>query len=154
MADFDIAVEFLLGHEGGLVVNTSDPGGRTNFGISQRRYPTIDIAKLTRDDAKQIYRHDYWRFDPIASQRVANKLLDMAANVGPVPAAKLLQQSLRYFVVGPIVIDGMLGHQTISAIESVHEDALAAELKARACVHHAGVSSRPGMDQFLLGWIR
>ncbi|MCU1273773.1 MAG: hypothetical protein JWO48_1204 [Bryobacterales bacterium] len=154
MADFDIAVEFVLGHEGGLSVNAADPGGTTNFGISQRQYPTIDIVNLKRDDAKLIYKRDYWRFDPVASQRIANKLLDLSVNVGPMTAAKLLQQALRYFEAGPIVIDGILGHQTIAAIDSVHEDPLLSELKARACVFHAGIARRPGQDQFFLGWIR
>jgi lysozyme family protein len=154
VADFETAVEFVLGHEGGLSVNAADPGGTTNFGISQRQYPTIDIVNLKRDDAKLIYKRDYWRFDAVASQRIANKLLDLAVNVGPMTATKLLQQSLKYFLAGPVVVDGILGHRTIMAIESVHEDPLVAELKARSCVYHAGVAMRPGQDQFLLGWIR
>jgi lysozyme family protein len=154
MADFDIAVEFVLKHEGALSVNPNDPGGTTNWGISQRSYPTLPVEKLTRDDAKAIYKRDFWRFDPVSSQRVANKLLDLAVNMGPVPAAKLLQESLRYFVVGPLIVDGLLGHQTISSIESVQEDPLVEELKARAVVSHAIMASRPGMNGFLLGWIR
>ncbi|HWC97240.1 MAG TPA: glycosyl hydrolase 108 family protein [Candidatus Sulfopaludibacter sp.] len=154
MADFEQAVEFVLKHEGGLVVNMGDPGGTTNFGISQRSYPTLPIEKLTRDDAKAIYKRDYWRFDPVKSQRIANKLLDLAVNMGPVPAAKLLQESLRYFVVGPLIVDGLLGHQTISSIDSAEEEPLVAELKARAAVAHSIAASRPGMNQFLLGWIR
>jgi lysozyme family protein len=154
MADFELAVEFLLGHEGGVSVNAADPGGTTNFGISQRQYPTIDIVNLKRDGAKLIYKRDYWRFDSIASQRVANKLLDLAANVGPMTSTKLLQEALKFFLAGPIVADGILGHQTIAAIESVHEDPLVSELKARAIVFHAGVAARPGQAQFFLGWVR
>jgi lysozyme family protein len=54
MSNFDLAVEFVLRHEGGLVHNPHDPGGTTNFGISQRAYPEVDIGNLTRDEAKEI----------------------------------------------------------------------------------------------------
>jgi len=36
MADFNLAIETVLANEGGLSENPSDPGGLTNFGISQR----------------------------------------------------------------------------------------------------------------------
>ena len=34
--NFDIAFERLLGHEGGYVDHPSDPGGRTNHGVTER----------------------------------------------------------------------------------------------------------------------
>jgi lysozyme family protein len=37
-----------------------DPGGGTKFGISSKAYPNKDIEHLTRDQAIQIYYHDYW----------------------------------------------------------------------------------------------
>ena len=36
-----------LGKEGGYVNNSRDPGGETNFGISKRAYPNVDIKNLT-----------------------------------------------------------------------------------------------------------
>lgn len=53
-------MEFVLAWEGGYTDDPTDPGGRTNFGISQRAYPDLDIASLTREDAVAIYRRDYW----------------------------------------------------------------------------------------------
>src|SRR5207248_918577 len=35
-------------------------GGETNFGISKRKYPTLDIKNLTDLGAVAIYRRDYW----------------------------------------------------------------------------------------------
>ena len=32
----------------------SDPGGETNWGISKREYPDLDIKNLTRDEAKAV----------------------------------------------------------------------------------------------------
>ena len=57
---FDAAVNTVLRFEGGYVWNKNDPGGETNFGISKRSYPNVDIKALTREKATEIYRIDYW----------------------------------------------------------------------------------------------
>ena len=57
---FDRAVTFVLLMEGGYVNDPDDPGGETNHGISKRSYPNLDIRSLTIDDAKTIYKRDYW----------------------------------------------------------------------------------------------
>jgi|WetSurMetagenome_2_1015567.scaffolds.fasta_scaffold177536_3 lysozyme family protein len=54
------AINFVLIHEGGYVHDPQDPGGATNFGISQRSYPNCNIAGLTEEGAKEIYKRDYW----------------------------------------------------------------------------------------------
>ena len=83
MADFIQAVELVLKHEGGFTPGLpNDPGGATNFGISQRAYPDVDIKNLTVEGAKEIYRRDYWHFDAIEDQQLANCLLDCAVNQG------------------------------------------------------------------------
>lgn len=58
--NFDKAIEFILRREGGYVNHPDDPGGETNFGISRRAHPDIDIKNLNRDGAKEIYKKDYW----------------------------------------------------------------------------------------------
>lgn len=60
MSDFERAVAFVLAHEGGYVNNPQDPGGETNWGISKRSYPDLDIRNLTRARAVEVYRRDYW----------------------------------------------------------------------------------------------
>jgi lysozyme family protein len=57
---FDVAVNEVLGEEGGYVNNVSDPGGETQWGISKRAFPDVDIKNLTRDDAKALYEAHYW----------------------------------------------------------------------------------------------
>jgi lysozyme family protein len=57
---FQLAIEFVLPQEGGYSNDAADPGGETNFGISKRKYPNLDIKKLTDLDAVAIYRRDYW----------------------------------------------------------------------------------------------
>ena len=61
MYDFDACVDAVLGEEGGYVNNPADPGGETQWGISKRAFPQVDIKNLTRDDAKAIYLVHYWQ---------------------------------------------------------------------------------------------
>ena len=49
MSAFDIAFKLTIGHEGGYVNDPDDPGGETNYGISKRSYPDVDIANITID---------------------------------------------------------------------------------------------------------
>lgn len=60
MTPFQNAVTFTIKHEGGYVDNSNDPGGETNYGISKREYPNLDIKNLSVADAITIYKRDYW----------------------------------------------------------------------------------------------
>ena len=56
---FDLTV---MQFEGGsrYTNDADDPGGETKYGISKRSNPDLDIARLTKDQAKEIYRQRYW----------------------------------------------------------------------------------------------
>jgi len=62
--DFNTAFEKLMQFEGGFVNNPKDPGGATNFGITQavaRSHGyTGDMQALPVGTAKAIYQTDYW----------------------------------------------------------------------------------------------
>jgi lysozyme family protein len=77
--------EWILTTEGGYVNNPQDPGGETKYGISKRAYPNIDIAKLTLDQALNIYYNAYWQ--PLGLSNypfpVAFVCLDCAILCGP-----------------------------------------------------------------------
>ena len=60
MTLWEAAITSLLKHEGGWVHHESDPGGETNWGISKRSYPHLDIKNLTREQAVAIFERDYW----------------------------------------------------------------------------------------------
>jgi lysozyme family protein len=69
MTLFDAAVTNVLQSEGGLVDHPRDPGGLTNMGISLRAYPHLGpdgIRNLTREEAIEIYRQNYWAKVPDA----------------------------------------------------------------------------------------
>jgi lysozyme family protein len=95
-ADFSTAFERLMGHEGGYVNNPNDPGGETNWGISKRSYPKLDIRNLTRDSAALIYRNDFW--DRIQADSlpfsISFQLFDFAINSGIETAIRYFQRAL------------------------------------------------------------
>jgi Glycosyl hydrolase 108 len=99
MTDFAAAVALVLEHEGGYVNDPNDPGGETNFGISKRAYPDLDIRALTREGAIGFYRRDYWTpaMDAAPTQELANCALDCAVNQGPAVCRLLYDDDIRIF---------------------------------------------------------
>ena len=92
---FDVAIEFVFKREGGLVDDPADPGGLTNFGISQKAYPNEDIRNLTVERAKELYKRDYWL--AAGCDRLVPPLdlvhLDTAVNMGVGRARQFLAQT-------------------------------------------------------------
>ena len=97
MSDFDKAFEHVLGIEGGYVNDPKDPGGETKYGLCKRSYPTVDIKALTIEQAKAIYKRDYW--DKVKGDDLPFPLnlfmFDAAVNQGVDPAIKMLQAALK-----------------------------------------------------------
>ena len=96
MDAFEQAFAQIIGNEGGFTSNQADPGNwtghergqgecrGTKFGISARAYPRLDIANLTLDGARAIYRRDYW--DKLGADQLPGPLallaFDAAVNNG------------------------------------------------------------------------
>lgn len=112
--NFDIAFDRLIGHEGGYVNDPRDPGGETNWGISKRAYPNVDIKNLTQSQAREIYRKDYWNLMMCDQYdgAIGFQMFDIAVNSGPGTAARLLQRA-----VGA-TDDGVIGAQTIAKVRA------------------------------------
>ena len=110
---FETVVHMVLEHEGGYVNHPSDPGGETKYGISKRAYPDVDIAELTKDDAADLYKRDYW--DRIKGDDlpvgVACVVMDYAVNSGISRASKALQS-----VCGIANGDGIIGPASLNAV--------------------------------------
>lgn len=95
MLTFDQAVERVLKHEGGYVWNAKDPGGETQFGISKRSYPHVDIKNLTREQAKAIYYTDFWLpCGAVLSNELKFQVFDAAVNHGIGNAIRMLQRAV------------------------------------------------------------
>lgn len=93
---FEIAINRILGHEGGYVFDKNDPGGETKWGISKRSYPHIGIKELTREDAIQIYFTDFWQKIKLGTlpSSVVYQMLDFAVNSGINTAIRKLQKAI------------------------------------------------------------
>lgn len=155
MAGFGPAITFVLANEGGYTAGAAgDPGGETNFGISKRAYPDLDIKNLARADAVEIYQRDFWRFSGLTSQRMATKIFDEYVN-SKHHAIRVAQMALGTLQVGPIVADGNYGPQTEAALNAVDEDRFMDEYKARLCKMHCDDAiANPAEAGELLGWLR
>ena len=57
---FDLIMNIILKHEGGYVNDPDDLGGETKYGISKRSFPSIDIKNLTKSEAIELYRQNYF----------------------------------------------------------------------------------------------
>ncbi len=152
----------MLQDEGGYSCVPGDPGGETNFGISKRAYPNLDIAKLTRDETIAIYWRDWWHrygFDRIQNEAIGAKLFDLAVDIGADHAIKCLQRALRAYGVDGIVEDGILGTVTFSKTNScTNWMALLVGLRCEAAGYYRTLAlergrRKDGDHEFLEGWL-
>lgn len=111
MNTFDKAFEWVLYVEGPESNDPRDPGRLTRFGIAQRYHPDIDVSRLTKEQARAIYKQEYWdraRCGEFPTP-IGVALFDAAVNQGVTKAVRQLQLALR---VHP---DGIVGDETLAA---------------------------------------
>tara|TARA_Y100000310_G_C20250467_1_gene608854 strand:+ start:104 stop:595 length:492 start_codon:yes stop_codon:yes gene_type:complete len=152
---FEKAMKVLFKHEGGYVDDPDDAGGETNFGISKRAYPDINIRGLTKEKAKEIYWKDYWqkgRCDYIPTF-LAPIHFDMCVNMGIKAAVKVLQITANH--KNPeseqIDVDGGLGKLTIRAITNIEPE----RVRAFRVMHYARIIERkPRLLKYWYGWFK
>jgi len=148
---FASIISHVLATEGGYVHDPDDPGGETNYGISKRAYPNIDIAALTRQQAVFLYHRDYWLAtkSDVLPPGIAALVFDAAVNHGTAASIRLLQRS-----VGSRA-DGKIGPKTIAAVHRRQASRTIAEYSARRAVYYDDiVRRRPTSRKYLLGWMR
>jgi lysozyme family protein len=127
MMDFDTAFDRLIGHEGSFSIDPKDhgnwTGGRpgagvllgTKYGIAANTYPDLDIRNLTLEQAKEIYKRDWWQ--KISADQLDPALVyqvwDFAVNAGMGTAKRALQRALR------VAEDGQIGPLTVRAARAM-----------------------------------
>lgn len=154
MASFNDAIVKTLAREGGAKFTdaASDRGGATKYGISQNAYPNLDIRNLTEQQARDIYKRDYWdrvRGDDIQSQLVAENVFDTAVNMGVRTASKLAQ-----LCIGVTPVDGVVGNDTVAAINGTDEHQFLAAYTVSKIARYADICNKDkNQTKFLLGWI-
>jgi lysozyme family protein len=179
-SDFEIAVQKVLIHEGGLVNNPSDPGGITNFGISLRYLVALiqqqpgllplydsnhdgiidaqDIIDLSKNQAIQIYKTQWWdryRYGEINNNSVAGKVFDLAVNVGAPRANTFLQEACQAITVcNGLIEDGILGAISLNFINQINSSQLLQTFLSIAKNYYVALANaHPQLEQFLNGWL-
>lgn len=160
MADFLLALPFVLAHEGGWADDPDDPGGATNFGITMataQRYGIQTkeaLSAITPSQVEHIYRTGYWHFDGVRDQRVAGKIFDICVNMGVGAGTKLVQEALNTLGAG-LKADGRWGPITEASVNAVMADRMLAILCYRSAEKYkAIVDAHPSSGKFLRGWLR
>lgn len=151
MAKFENCIDKVLKSEGGYVNDPDDAGGETKFGISKKAYPSVDIKNLTLDDAKAIYKKDYWdkiKGDEIADDSVAYEIFDTAVNMGTRASSKLAQ------TVANSTPDGIIGANTLIDINNIDTELFITKFRlAKISRYVSLVKKTPTNKKYLLGWI-
>jgi lysozyme family protein len=154
MADFNAAIPKTLAREGGAKFTdvAGDSGGATKYGISQKAYPNVNIRNLTEQQARDIYKRDYWDRiggDGIESQLIAENLFDTAVNMGVRTASKLAQLCID---ISPA--DGIIGKGSLEALNAVEEHQFLAAYTVSKVARYASICNKDrSQTKFLLGWI-
>ena len=144
---FQEAFDRLIGHEGGYSNNPKDPGGETKWGISKRSYPTLSIISLTREDAKGIYKRDFW--DRLNANNlppaIVFQLFDFAVNSGISTAVRYYQRTLG------VADDGYWGPLSQAAAEQMDPMHQLLILNAERLEF---MTKLTGWPEFSRGWAR
>lgn len=110
--------------EGGYVNDPSDSGGETNYGVTvkvaRENGYTGEMINLPVELAYDIYKAKY--YDAVKAgempELIAEEVVDTAVNMGTGRAGKFLQRALNLVTDCELVVDGMIGKATLSALNS------------------------------------
>ena len=152
LTKFDEIIEVVLEHEGGYVNDPDDPGGETNFGIAKRSHPDVDIANLTKDGAKEIYKSVYWDKNKVESlpEYLRHIYFDMCVNQGRGRAVRIMQRAANA-KGADLKVDGGMGPVTIAAMKGLE----IGRVRAYRVKYYADlVTRKPDLEKFYFGWFR
>jgi lysozyme family protein len=148
---FDQAFDRLISHEGGYVNHPADPGGETNWGVTLRTARaagyTGSMKTLTREQARVIYRSEYWaraRADSYDGA-IGFQLFDAAVNHGIENAVRFLQRAVN------VADDGAVGPKTLAAISSMSVTDVLSRFNAERLDFYTKLSTWPSFGK---GWAR
>ena len=159
MPAFEKANPTILKNEGGYVNDPNDAGGETNFGISKRSFPDVDIKNLTREKAVAIYRTSFWSKHPdlekLDSQEIATKTFDLMVNMGPARGIRILQEAINDANAACVVgADGRMGPETVRRANELDEAKLLKAMQVSAARFYCGIVQRkPTQEKFLRTWL-
>lgn len=164
MANFDQAFRIILKHEGGFQSLPNDKGNwtggkvgvgelkGTKYGISAARFPDLDIANLTIEQAGEIYRGQYWFYDGVDSQTIANKMADLGVLFGPAVPIAVMQTTLQS-IDPEQPVTGVFGPITQAHLNQAGEASVMSAFTANMVTHAFNVvTAHPEDRPFLKNW--
>jgi lysozyme family protein len=156
---FEHECEFKKGHYGDMdyVVSENvdnDPGGLTKWGLDQRSHKDVSIETLTKEQATEIYRKEYWERNYCDTlDWPLNKVhFDNCVNMGAGQAVKLLQR------VCGAHDDGAWGPNTKAAVVAACK-VRSAEVVAKQVIekkrefYEKLAEAKPALAKFKQGWL-
>ena len=162
MRKFEDYLKVILKHEGLYSNHPKDPGSSTMMGISLRflKMKGIDInndgdinikdiKELTVEKASELYYKHFWlpmNIDKIPNDLLKLHLFDMCVNAGTKTAIKILQDLLN------VNIDGIIGNQTLEAIEDYDSNIVADFANKRKEYYIKIIKRNPELSVFKKGW--
>jgi lysozyme family protein len=148
--------------EGGYVDHPDDPGGKTNFGITELTARNLGhegkMEDLTLEKAKELYYRNYWKnqkYNKILNRDIAKEMFDQAVNMGPNTANKNLQKAYNLLTLNTITEDGIIGPKTLEAVNNYAKPtALFNLLNGYQIKHYITLAENSDkFKSFIAGWI-
>lgn len=141
-----------------------DKGGPTKYGVilsvwqehghdkdGDGDIDAEDIKKLNEEDARYIAKKIFWDYflaDSIQNESVAEFIVDWGYNSGRKTVAKIVQRLVK------VEVDGIVGIQSLSAINSADQEGLFNLLKIERKVFLNNIIKRkPDQVVFYDGWM-
>ena len=148
LTPFGQALQFVLQWEGGYVNHAADPGGATNYGVTQSTYddhreecglPKRSVKGITRAEVQNIYTQHYWKAAGCDTLPLplAIAVFDTAVNFGVGRAKSFLAKARAAYPGSPFGLKA-------AAMNVVSQ---------RIAYRHARVAEKPSQVVFLKGWL-
>ena len=155
--------------EGGYANNPNDPGGSTNFGITQTTYDrfradhglsSADVRTIQEPEILSVYQ-SYWDEDDCSqisdfSPKLAISHFDITFNAGfqrvGYDPAEILQD------LCGVTVDGNVGPQTLAALKDVvtrwgELDVIRVHALLKQSYYYRISEASPKLQEFLPGWL-
>lgn len=156
---FDVVFDRIIGLEGGFQADPKDRGNwtcgevgkgelkGTKYGLAAMTYPDLDIKSLTLQEAKSIYRSDWWESLNMQQwpKAMQYQMFDAAFNHGIGRANQFIQWAAR------VTQDGKVDPATRAAVVAMDVNDLLFRFLARRLRYFAEVKT---WDAYSRGWSR